>query len=209
MLEWLAAHDGAANTVINLGMLLVWVVYLHVFVSSYRRQKRANILISIGAGTGLQARCLVSNLSQSPIYVRSILLDVKTAAGAISLSVTELEELERWERPSELDLWTRQGPLQPGSVRDLGTFASMLDHAISKIDDAPFPAADDVETFRLTVICNYGPEDLLVAATQGYSVERSVSKPRVRPDTPSPRQITSRRERAHIKARLERALQQA
>ncbi|TNC60456.1 hypothetical protein FHG71_22030, partial [Rubellimicrobium roseum] len=79
MLDWLSANSDAVNVVLNLAMLLVWIVYLQVFVSSYRRQRRANILISVGGGSGLDARCLVSNMSEGAIYIRSLVLDLITA----------------------------------------------------------------------------------------------------------------------------------
>jgi hypothetical protein len=207
MMDWLAAHREAANTLISFGMLLVWLVYLHVFTSSYRRQNRANILIAAGAGAGLEARCLVGNLSPSPIYVHGVLLDVRTPTGTIRASVTELEDLERWEYPSDLSLWTRQGPLKPGSVRDMGAFSAMIEHALRKSSTGEAAAGlDAVRAFNLTIVGHYGPDDRIVAAEQTYSVHRAGEGVRLRRNRIAPRQISSRRERIRIEARLERDL---
>ena len=87
-------------------MLLVWIAFLQVFVSSYRRQKRPNILIHRGAGSELEARCLISNMSAEPIYIESLIATVETVDGRWSCPVTEADEGR-----SDLTLATRQGPM--------------------------------------------------------------------------------------------------
>jgi hypothetical protein len=207
MLNWLSENSNVVNVVLNVAMLLVWIAYLQVFVSSYRRQRQANILISVGGGSGLDTRCLISNLSQGAIYIRSLLLDLTTAQGTFSHSVTEIEDLEEWKGPTDLNLWTRQGPLNPGSVRDMGTFRSMLDHAIragqGPARQAVIPSPDAIEEVRVTVIAHYGPEDLLVAAEQSYTLTPRNGSTWLRPQTVTPRQIRSRGERKRLRARLE------
>ncbi|WP_159717115.1 hypothetical protein [Geminicoccus flavidas] len=212
MLNWLSENSDAVNVVLNLAMLLVWIAYLQVFVSSYRRQRQANILISVGGGSGLDARCLISNLSQGAIYIRSLLLDLTTAEGASSHSVTEIEDLEEWQAPTDLNLWTRQGPLDPGCIRDMGTFRAMLDHAIragrGPTEQAGIPAIDAIEAIRVTVIAHYGPEDLLVAAEQSYTLNRRDGSTGLSPQAVTPRQIRSRGERKQLRARLEQEVNQ-
>lgn len=207
MLDWLTNHRETLSFGIDVGMLFVWIAYLQVFVWSFRRQRQANILLGLGGGSGLEARCLVSNLSQSAIYIRSLILDLETDEGTSSHPVTELEELEEWKEPSDVNLWTRQGPLDPGAVRDMGTFRAMLVHAIRATGtmdaEAASEAIDGIMGFRLTVIAHYGPEDLLVAAEQTYAIVRRGKAIALRPGSVAPRQIRSRRERRRIRARLE------
>lgn len=207
MLDWLSENSEVVNVVLNIAMLLVWIAYLQVFVSSYRRQRQANILISVGGGSGLDARCLISNLSQGAIYIQSLLLDLTTAEGTSSHSVTEIEDLEEWTGPTDLNLWTRQGPLDPGSIRDMGTFRVMLGHAIragrAPTGQVAIPATDAIEEVRMTVIAHYGPEDLLVAAEQRYTLRHRNGSTRLNPQTVTPRQIRSRGERKRLRARLE------
>ncbi|MDP8919468.1 MAG: hypothetical protein M3O00_11360 [Pseudomonadota bacterium] len=210
MLTWLSENGDAVNVVINVAMLLVWIAYLQVFVSSYRRQRQANILISVGGGSGLDARCLISNLSQGAIYIRTLLLDLTTTEGTSTHSVTEIEDLEEWKGPTDLNLWTRQGPLNPGSVRDMGTFRAMLDHAIragrAPTEHAATPDTDAIEEVRVTVIAHYGPEDLMVAAEQSYTLNHRNGSTWLSPQTVTPRQIRSRGERKRLRARLEQDL---
>jgi len=207
MLNWLSEYSDVVDVALNAAMLLVWIAYLQVFVSSYRRQRQANILISVGGGSGLDARCLVSNLSQGAIYVRSLLLDLTTAEGISSHSVTEIEDLEDWKGPTDLNLWTRQGPLDPGSVRDMGPFRAMLDHAIraghAPTEQAAFSAPNMIEEVRVTVIAHYGPEDLLVAAEQSYTLHHRNGSTWLSPQAVTSRQIRSRGEREQLRARLE------
>lgn len=212
MRDWLSANSEVANVLLNVAMLLVWIAYLQVFVSSYRRQRQANILVSIGGGSALEARCLISNLSQGAIYIRSLLLDLTTAEGTSSHSVTEIENLEEWKAPTDLNLWTRQGPLDPGSVRDMGTIGALLDHAIraerATAERAVPPAIDQIREVRLTVIAHYGPEDLLVAAEQSYRLTRRDGSTWLSPQTVTTRQIRSRGERKRLRAQLEREVEE-
>lgn len=211
MFGWLIENSGVADVFISLAMLFVWIAYLQVFVSSYRRQRRASILISIGGGSGLDARCLVSNMSQGAIYIQSVILDLTTSVGTFSHPITELEGLEEWKGPTDLNLWTRQGPLNPGSVRDMGTFRAMLDHALrtqgASTGQSALPAVDALEEVRVTVIARYGPEDLLVAAEQSYMLNRRDGSTWLSSRTVTTRQIRSRRERKQLRAQLERHCQ--
>lgn len=204
MLDWLSTNGEAVNVILNAAMLLVWIVYLQVFVSSYRRQRRATILISVGGGSGLDARCLVSNMSEGAIYIRSLLLDLTTAEGTSSHSITEIEDLEEWKGPTDLNLWTRQGPLDPGGVRDMGPFRSMIGHALQAKGKVPaIPAIDAIEQVGVMVVAHYGPEDLLVAAEQEYTVRQEGQAAWLLPRTVKPRQIRSRSERRRLRERLE------
>jgi len=213
MLNWLRENSAAANVALNFAMLLVWIAYLQVFVSNYRRQRRASILINVGGGPGLDARCLVSNMSQDAIYIRSLIFDLTTAEGTSSRSVTEIEDLEDWKGPTDLNLWTRQGPLTAGSVRDMGTFRAMLDHALRARTAPAAPSAiasvDLIEQVRVTVIAHYGPEDLLVAAEQTYTFDRRDGATWLIPQAVTPRQIRSRAERGRIMTRLEQEVRKS
>jgi hypothetical protein len=206
-LDWLSENSDVVNAILNGAMLLVWIAYLQVFVSSYRRQRQANILISVGGGSALDARCLVSNLSQGAIYIRSLLLDLTTAEGISRHSVTEIEDLEDWKGPTDLNLWTRQGPLDPGGVRDMGPFRAMLDHALRAgrglADPAAMPTPDAIKEVRVTVIAHYGPEDLLVAAEQTYTLNHRNGSTWLSPQAVTSRQIRSQGERERLRARLE------
>jgi len=97
VLDWISRNSEVLNVILSAGMLVIWMTYLHVFVSSYRRQTRPGILINMGAGEGIESRCLVSNMSSGPIYLLSIALDLEMPEGRLRCPVTELDGMEEWE----------------------------------------------------------------------------------------------------------------
>lgn len=208
MLDWITRNHQIIGSVINLGMLVVWIVYLQVFVSNYRRQTRAHILINLGSGSGLDARCLVSNMSSEPIYIQSIIIEWDMPDSYHSRPVTELDGVEEWDEPSDLDLWTRQGPLGAGQIRDMGAFRAMLEHALSGRSDAgEDPGADawdDLVAFEVKIIAVYGSEDLPVGAKRRFDILRKHGTTTLSPQTVGAQQIRSRGERRAIKSALDR-----
>ena len=212
MLDWISRNHQLLSVVLNVAMLGVWIAYLQLFALSYRRQIRANILINMGGGADLSSRCLVSNMSAGAIYVQSILLEVETADKCLAHSVTETEGLEEWERPSDLNLWTRQGPLQPGEVRDMGAFGVMLDHALRSEtgEDQPPPALrDQIRAIKIRIIATYGSENLPVAAERRFAVLRRRDAVRLSPMSAEAHQVRSYARRRRIRELLEADLRQS
>lgn len=62
MMNWVAQHSSALQVLLNGLMVLIWILYLQIFLTSFRRQRRSDVLITVGAGVGLAARCFVTNL---------------------------------------------------------------------------------------------------------------------------------------------------
>ena len=210
MLDWISRNSEVLNVILSAGMLVIWMTYLHVFVSSYRRQTRPGILINMGAGEGIESRCLVSNMSSGPIYLLSIALDLEMPEGRLRCPVTELDGMEEWEMPSEINFWTRQGPLDSGSVRDMGPFRMLIDHVFRSQPEhwrAAHPDAWDLHRrIRVEVVAAYGSEDLPVGAARRFTILRKDGHTVLRPDWASARQIRSRRQRRAMQRGLEREL---
>src|SRR5690606_25677631 len=91
--EWMSQRQEFLNLLVNLGMLVVWIAYLQLFLANFRRQRRPNILINFGAGSGLSARCLVSNMSSEAIYIESIIAKLEGDGTTQTCAVTDLEDL--------------------------------------------------------------------------------------------------------------------
>jgi hypothetical protein len=51
-LQWIEDHCQLITALTGIGTLAVRVIYLQVFISNYRRQIRATLLITRGAGFG-------------------------------------------------------------------------------------------------------------------------------------------------------------
>lgn len=207
MFDWISRNSEILNVILNAGMLAIWMTYLQVFVSSYRRQTRAGILINMGSGEGIESRCLVSNMSTGPVYLQTILLDLDMPDGRLRCPVTELDGIEEWETPSEINLWTRQGPLDAGSVRDMGPFRVLIDHALRSQpqdwQEAHADAWERLRGFEVRVMAIYAAEDLPVGAERSFRIRRSGGQIALCPEAAAARQIRSRRERRAMQRALE------
>ena len=56
MLHLITQNSDFIQVVLNALMVVIWVIYLRIFLVSYRRQVRAEILINLGSGTGRHSR---------------------------------------------------------------------------------------------------------------------------------------------------------
>src|SRR5690606_34857470 len=112
----------------------------------------------------------------------------------VSRSVTEIDGLEEWVSPSELQLWTRQGPLKSGDVRDMGEMRNIIEHARSKRDGA-CRAAEHIDAIEVLVAAVCGSEDRLVASSRQFDLIEVNGGPALRPRTIGAAQIRSRSKR--------------
>lgn len=202
-MEWIKGHSEIITALSGVGSLLVWIIYLQVFVRSYRRQLRATLLITRGPGEGLDSRCFLSNMSAGPVYVESVLLRLQTRAGTTSHPVTQRRPPDGGER-HEVGRRTRQGPLDSGESRDIGSFREMIEEAST---DASFPGDSPEAWLRsvsVEVIGIYGSEDLPVGARRPFTLRHVDGRPCLEAREVRTRQILKRRERRQLVADLER-----
>ena len=92
MLDWIGENHSVVSTLSNVGMLLVWIVYMQLFLSSYKRQTRPKILINVGAGRSIDGRCLLSNMSSEAIYIESLIATMETGEGRWVYPVTDAQD---------------------------------------------------------------------------------------------------------------------
>lgn len=198
-MQWITEHSALISALTGFGTLLVWIVYLHVFVSSYRRQLGATLLITRGPGDGLAARCFLTNMSAGPVYVLSVIITLETPKGTLIRPATEMHESDEpgSSRPLER---TRQGPLQPAAIRDIGSFGHLVDAALREGD----ARLDEVEAVTIAVLGVYGSEDLPVGARRRFLLSREGAGVRVHSATIDTAQIRRRGERRKLLADLQR-----
>lgn len=207
-LEWVSSNHELASLLVSGGMLLIWVTYLQVFLAGYRRQRRGAILITLGQGRGLDGHCLVTNMSAEPVYILALIAQVEGQDDVRSRAITELEG-EQWSEPSDLRLWTRQGPLDSSELRDMGTLRSMLNHVLdadavaASSEEDRERLADGLRSVVIRVIAAHGSEDLLIGAERAFDVARDGSGLTLRPRSHGTRQIRSRRERRRLSRLLD------
>jgi hypothetical protein len=204
-LQWIQDHPQLITVLTGMGTLAVWVIYLQVFVSSYRRQLRATLLITRGAGTGLEARCFLSNMSSEPVYVASVFVRLETFDGPLICPVTDMLHPER-ETPPDPRQRTRQGPLGSGEIRDLGSFGNLMRHAlrVQSEEAVPDELHTGIRSIMIEVVGHYGSEDLPIGARRVFVVLEQAGGPLIRGQELQTEQIRNRRERKRLVSDLER-----
>lgn len=200
MWNWINEYSGALSVLANLGMLVIWALYLQLFLVTFLRQRRANILVTRGAGDGVDARCLVSNMSSEPVYIQSVLATVISGEREHTLPVTDTEDSERADRSSSLSSLSSQGPLDTGQILDLGPFSRLIDRVLRAHDEVPHSAEGvrTCEELELTVIGAYGQTTLGVAAKRRFRLEGEDQSILV-PTSIDTEQIRSRRGRRYVR----------
>ncbi len=206
MLNWLEDNSAALNVLANFGMLAIWLVYLQLFLVSYRRQRKAKILVNRGVGSGIDAHCVISNMSAEAIYMQSILVTARAGREEWTAPVAsaDSEEEEGRSNPARRD--GRQGPLAAGSFVDLGPFEKLMYQAVGQAlgEATQLPELERIETIDVLVIGIYGSEDMLIGARRRFDVVGTGVTRRLRPQSVSTAQLGGRRNRAELE-RLMRA----
>lgn len=191
--DWILQYGKLISALTGVGTLIVWVVYLQIFVSSYRRQLHATMLITRGAHEAEATRCLVSNMSAAPIYVQSVLVTLETEGGSIVTPATDIVDMGDDIGESSL-AETRQGPLDPGQVKDIGSFHSLISRGLRQenLD------LSDVRAVLVEVVAAYASEDLPIGARRRFVVLDDAGGLRLQGDTIQTTQVRKRRERRKL-----------
>lgn len=200
---WLRAHHEIIALFISAATLIVWIAYLQVFLASYLRQRKAAILITTGQGRGPDAHCLVTNMSAGPVYIHALVATLEGPGGRRACPITELDGEER-EAPSELQLWTRQGPLESGDIRDMGSMRALIDHALAAREpgEPRLQPGTDLRTLEIRVLALHGSDGLPVAARRRFDLGREGGTLTINPQGYAAEQIRSRHERKRLAREL-------
>ena len=205
MLDWIKEHHEVLSVLVNTGMLVVWIAYLHLFLRNFKRQTRPKILINVGAGRNLDGRCLISNMSSEAIYIESLIASVETTEGRWVCPVTDAQELAE-KQDQNLRSMTVQGPLKQGEMMDVGSFRDLI-HRVVKQSECPVPTEDELPesltALEIQAIADFGPDDLLVGAKRRFELVRQNGAWTLGRHSPHTEQIRSRSERRRIKRVLE------
>ncbi|WP_339948026.1 hypothetical protein [uncultured Albimonas sp.] len=214
MLDWISEHSTLVQVVVQVLTAAVWIVYLHLLLAGFRRQRRSNLLISRAAGDDDRAHLLVSNLGAEPIDVVSVIADLEFERPA-----RRVGDGTRWEtrsavvsdrnsdsRRAEGDglQATRKGPLESGACRDLGSFRDMMDSALAALELAP--QAEELRRVTLTVAAESGRDALLVAGRQSFAVVHLEGRRAWLPRKARTEQVRAGRERRALARRLDAEL---
>ena len=202
MLEWLNANTGAMQVALSAVMVVVWLFYLQLFFMSFIRQRRSEILISMGAGAGLDARCFIANLGLEPIYVQELLLWVETPEGEFTAAITDRHDMteEQLKDPRQA---TNQGPLKSGDSYAAGRFGELARLAFRSegLDEGTA-----VRSLELTVVAVHASSAMLIAARRRYDLIENKGVERLEPRTLATRQVRWVLERYRLRRQLRQNL---
>ncbi|MBW9091397.1 hypothetical protein JNB91_26695 [Rhizobium wenxiniae] len=210
MIELLQASAPVVSAAASIGTLCIWAVYLQIFVGGHRRQVKPMLVINHGEGRALNAHCLVTNMSREPVHIQSVVAKVITENHTYTAYITDAEDIRQSGIDTGWQRMTRQGPLQPGTMADMGTFDCIIEYAEASAIEAGelFTGKLDsvAENIEITILGIYGSEDLLIGATRKFDLTKSDSGSAIRASEALTRQITRRRERRKLLKELNEQL---
>lgn len=207
MWQWAVENSAVVQTLVSLLSTVVWIAYLHVFLSSYRRQTRSSLLISRTGQRGLEGRCIISNMGSEPAFLMDVLAEFRLEESSVTASVVERVDL--WEREQDTSHGvSAAGPMESGSYVDIGSIHEILDRAHRRFGVADF--ASEIKSMTLIAVAATSQARELVAATRSYSFDPDRDADpgaggetvEIRPVEIKAKQLRSRREQR----RLARAL---
>ena len=206
MWDWLAQNSGLVQAAAGIVTAIVWVVYLQILVSGFRRQRRTEILIHLGGSRGLDARTIVSNLGFEPIYVLEITLTIWSDGEKYKTSIADRIELTEDEL-STPSATTLQGPLKSGEFVDIGSFETILHRA--RHNTARDLGTGDIERVEILVAAITAASSAIVAARRQFEVDADQDACQLLPTTLYATQIRSWWGRKKLMRELQDQLGQA
>ena len=203
METWLIENAAWLQVLVSVITGLVWLVYLQLFLTSIRHQRRSMILISRGGADTLDARCFVSNMGGEPLFLYHVIADAEAGGQVLSSEVTDRDDLDATSdrMPDEA---TNLGPLASGQFRDIGSYRQILSRTsrhLGRPQDSPPP-----DRLTLTVIAGAGHAAPVVAATRSFRLGTADGEVRLVPESQATRQVRSWLGRRRVRQRMERFL---
>lgn len=174
LIDWLRNYKDPLTLLMNVGTLVVWILYAQLLLNNYQRQRRPRIIINRGAGKGIGSLCLISNMSAEPIFINQIILQLDTNKGRLWCDITDIREERLGEVEQDLILQkaTRQGPLRTGEFTHIGTFSTLLkrmaaSHNIELRGHEPAEGWSFKE-LEIRVIAFYGSDKHAIGARRAF-----------------------------------------
>lgn len=198
MWAWLEANVTTLQVLVSIVSTGVWIAYLNLFLTSYRRQTRSSILISRAGAQTYEGRCLVSNMGSEPAFLTDVLAEFKGEDGCRTISV--VDRLELWEQEeSPINNISAEGPIASGEYVDIGSFAEIFKRAEKKLGGCS--SIDGSEQVNLIAIAATNQARDLIAASRTFKLVRPEENGmmKVQPTEVEAKQIRSRSKRKSLK----------
>ena len=197
MIHWTRETISTLSLAVNFAMLVVWGVYLHVFLLQHRRQARAKIVINWGGGHGLDATCVISNMSSEAIYIEALIVSLERENQIWRYGITEIAG-DRQQSPAMKD-----GPLPPGKSLEVGTFREIAGWIADARGVAEGPTPGQDFAIDVQVIADYASEDLPIGAERRFDFRCREGGVALSSDSALTHQVRSGRRRRTYRQQLE------
>jgi hypothetical protein len=201
MWTWIQENGQALQFFVSLTMLIVWVLYLNIFLASFKRQTRSSLLITRAGARDMEGRCIVSNMGSEPAYLMDVLAEVEMNGTHRTFSAAD--RLELWDRDTEPGAGVSAiGPIDSGSYVDIGSFDDILQRAGKRLGTAD--GVYETTVLKLIVIAATSQARDIVAAFRSFefSTVEGTDEVRVIPVEIEAEQVRSRRQKKRIRALL-------
>jgi hypothetical protein len=170
-LEWIKENGVVLQVVTSALMVAIWLVYLHLILLGFLRQRRSSVLINRAGRRDVKARCLISNMGAEPAYVLDVLAEIELSEGFFTASVIDWDEGED-DPPAH----SHQGPLSGGEYMVIGTFRDLIERAEKQFGRDDFLGG--AQSIFLIVLVSTNQARRTVAACRKFELRRNESKGR-------------------------------
>ncbi|RUR31747.1 hypothetical protein [Vreelandella nanhaiensis] len=196
-MEWLNENAQAISAIGSILTLFVWMFYAQLLYNGYARQRRPRIIINRGKGVGLDALCLVSNMSNEAIYIQHLVAVLHTPERSYELDIVEYQQ--QGDEEDEVAYRTHQGPLGSGNYIHIQSFASILKRLTEHWDIKDDVIKQPDLQLEIRVIAIYGSEDMPTGATRSFYMNYQADPVRqLSPIHADTHRMNSRRDRKRV-----------
>lgn len=196
MLDWLNQNSEVINILINTGMLLVWIFYAQLLLTSYRRKQRPQVLINQTKGYDINSEIMVSNMSEQSVFIMRVVAVVETGEESFVREVTDAT-VDDEDDPEQTRRATSQGPLPGGGTMRLGTFRRLVRWITSDSD-----TVDGWSIIEIRLIFRYGSEDHPIGVWRRFQLEDAEDgdvECKIRPVTLGTQRVSNWRGRREVR----------
>ena len=172
-MEWLNDNAQAISAIASICTLFVWFFYAQLLYNGYVRQRRPRVIINRGKGIGVDAICLISNMSSEAIYIQHLVAVLHTQKQSYSLDVVEYQQ--KGSEEQEASYRTHQGPLASGDYLNIQSFGDIVNQVKEywEIDDSLLHEQNI--QLEIRVIAIYGSEDMPTGASRSFTLDLDAS----------------------------------
>jgi len=201
MLDWLSQYSNIINIFINACVLLVWVFYAQLLLSSYWQYRRSRLLINQIKGKDLDATLLVANMGEQPVFIQGLLADVQTDDRAFTQVLTDVELHATGDDPDATSRTTAQGTLSSGGYMELGAFRDLVRWTV------PQDQQHRCRSLSVRIVFLHGSSRRPVGIWRRFTLNHEqADRPRVYPAMFEPRRLSRPWHAGRVRGWLEESL---